>query len=117
MPTEYVKHLSEPWFSLTKLSLKKVEGRLNKGSFKSMKKGDIIVFQNNDFGFDRSFKVIITSKKMYDNFSDYLRKEKLERCLPGIDTMENGVNVYYKYFSKEDEQKYKVVAIRMRVKK
>ena len=40
--TEYTKHLSEPWFSLIKLRKKRVEGRLNKGDFSLMKKGDLI---------------------------------------------------------------------------
>ena len=34
----YEKNLSEPWFSLIKLGLKTVEGRLNKGDFKELKK-------------------------------------------------------------------------------
>ena len=29
--TTYTKHVSEPWFSLIKLGIKKCEGRLNKG--------------------------------------------------------------------------------------
>jgi hypothetical protein len=32
----YEKNLSEPWFSLIKLRIKKVEGRLNKGDFANM---------------------------------------------------------------------------------
>tara|TARA_B100001093_G_scaffold464777_1_gene481924 strand:+ start:769 stop:870 length:102 start_codon:yes stop_codon:yes gene_type:complete len=31
---------------------KKSEGRLNKGSFNKMKKGDIIVFENSELGFN-----------------------------------------------------------------
>ena len=34
----YTKNLSEPWFTLIKLGLKKCEGRLNKGDFAKMKK-------------------------------------------------------------------------------
>ena len=33
----YRKHLSEPWFSLIKLGIKTVEGRLNKGVFSKIK--------------------------------------------------------------------------------
>jgi ASC-1-like (ASCH) protein len=47
--TEYTKNLSEPWFSLIKIGLKTCEGRLNKGDFSLMKKGDYIIFENNDF--------------------------------------------------------------------
>jgi ASC-1-like (ASCH) protein len=36
------EHLSEPLFTLIRLGLKTVEGRLNKGSFQEMKVYDII---------------------------------------------------------------------------
>ena len=45
--TEYTKHLSEPWFSLIKLGIKKCEGRLKKGDFAEIKKGDYIISINN----------------------------------------------------------------------
>ena len=113
--TEYTKHLSEPWFSLIKLGIKKCEGRLKKGDFSEIKKGDYIKFENNDFGFERNFRVKITSIHKYNTFSEYLEKEKLEKCLPGIDTIEQGVSIYYKYYKKDDEDKYKIIAIRLKV--
>lgn len=112
--TTYNKHLSEPWFSLIKLKIKTCEGRLNKDDFANMKKNDIIVFTNNDFDLKRSFSVKIKHIRHYNTFRDYLVKETLEKCLPGIDTIENGLSVYYKYFTKEDENKYKIVAIRVK---
>lgn len=113
--TTYTKHLSEPWFSLIKIGAKKCEGRLNKGDFKEMKKGDFIIFENNDFGYKRIFKVKISSLRYYDTFTQYLTSEKLEKCLPGIDTLEQGANIYYKYYTREDERQYKIVALRLRV--
>ena len=111
----YTKHLSEPWFSLIKIGAKKCEGRLNKGDFSEMKKGDNIIFTNNDFDFPRSFCCKITSIHNYSSFEEYLKNETLEKCLPGIDTIEDGVNIYYKYYKKEDEDKYKINAFRLRV--
>ena len=113
--TEYNKHLSEPWFSLIKVGLKKCEGRLNKNDFSKMKKGDKIVFTNDDFSFTRAFRVKITSIRTYNTFEEYLTNETLEKCLPGIDTMEQGLGVYFKYFTKEHESKYKIVAFRVKV--
>ena len=57
---EYKKHLSEPWFSLIKLNLKTVEGRLNKGDFSKMNIGDTIIF-NKDFEY-REIKVKYKNK-------------------------------------------------------
>ena len=111
------KEISEPWFSLIKVGLKTVEGRLNKGEFMTLKKGDSIIIFNKELGFMREYEIKITSIHKYKTFSEYLEKEKLEKCLPGIDTIEEGVKVYYKYYSKIDEEKYKIIAIRFRLVK
>ena len=113
----YNKHLSEPWFSLIKTGIKKCEGRLNKGDFSKMKKGDCIVFINNDFEFQRSFTCKITSIHNYDSFKTYLENETLEKCLPGIDTITQGISIYYKYYKNEDEKKYKIKAFRLKLLK
>lgn len=105
-------NVSEPWFTLISLGLKKVEGRKNTGKFKEMRVGEIIEWQNNDFT-HRSVKTRIIGKMVYKSFRDYLEKEGLNNCLPGIPNIEDGVSVYYKYYTKEDENNYGVVAIRL----
>ena len=110
--TIYNKTLKEPWFTLVKLGLKTVKGRLYKND--NMKKRDIIIFENNDYN-KRKIKVKITKIKKYNTFEEYLEEEKLENCLPGFDSINDGVDVYYKIYSKEDEQKYKVLAIRTKI--
>lgn len=112
--TTYTKNLSEPWFSLINVKKKTVEGRLNKGDFSNIKKNDIIIFENNDLGFERKFKVKITSLHKYDTFKEFLEKEKLDKCLPGIETINEGCFVYNKYYSKEDQDKYKIIAFRLK---
>jgi ASC-1-like (ASCH) protein len=112
--TTYTKNVSEPWFSLIKLGLKRCEGRLNKGDFSKMKKGDYIIFENNDFNFPRKCKCIITSINDYNTFKTYLENETLDKCLPGIDTITNGVKIYHNYFTKDDESKYKIKAIKIK---
>lgn len=110
----FTKHLSEPWFSLIMLGLKTCEGRLCKGDFAEMNKGDRITFENSDL-YKRSFVVKITSIHKYDSFETYLKKEGLDKCLPTIDSIENGLMVYRKYYSEVDEKKYGIVAIRVKV--
>ena len=108
----YVEHVSEPWFSLIHLGMKTVEGRKNKGRFKDMQVGEIIEWQNDDFK-PRTTLTRITHKATYPTFKEYLEKEGLDNCLPGIPTLEHGLSVYYKYFTEADEKEYGVVAIRM----
>lgn len=109
---QYTKDVSEPWFSLIKVGLKTVEGRLGKKEFAEMKEGDVITFTNNQMPFERQFNVKITQINNYNTFREYLSSEGLEKCLPGIDTLEQGVEVYYQYY-KADEGKYPVRAIHM----
>lgn len=111
-PREHKEHVSEPWYTLISMGLKTVEGRKNKGKFKDMKVGDIIEWHNNDFK-ARSVKVRITKKKVYPTFAEYLTKEGLQNCLPGIPSLEHGLSVYFKYYTTADEQEYGVMAIRM----
>ena len=109
-----MEYLSEPWFTLISLGLKTVEGRKNKGRFKEMKVGDIVEWTNDDFK-PRKVLTRITEKKNYKTFEEYLRKEGLQKCLPGMPSIEHGLSVYFKYFTKEDEAKYGVTAIRIQV--
>ena len=109
----YEKHLFEPWFSLIKIGKKNVEGRINKGDFAIMEKGDIIIFQNNDFGFMRKIMVEITETRFYNSFKEYLTFENLSNCLPSIDTIEEGEYVYYNFYKKEDEISFGVKAFQL----
>ena len=107
----YEKHLSEPWFTLIKLGIKTCEGRLNKGDFENMKENDTVLLFNDDFGFKRNIKIKIIKKNHYKTFENYLKKETLKSCLPGTKTIKEGVDVYRKYYSQQDEKNYGIVAI------
>jgi len=110
--TKYKKNVSEPWFTLISLGIKTVEGRLNKGDFKNFNKGDVITWTNNDFNF-RSVKTKIIRKTKYNSFEDYLQNENLKNTLPSIYNLEDGVNIYRKYYTKEDENKYGIIALQL----
>ena len=109
---KYNEHLSEPWFTLISLGLKTVEGRKNKGKFKEMQVGDIVEWKNNDFK-ERKILTKITGKAEYKNFAEYLETEGLSKCLPGMPSLEHGLSVYLKYYTKEDESEFGVIAIRI----
>ena len=114
MNPNFKEHLSEPWFTLISLGLKTVEGRKNKGRFKKMKVGDIVEWSNDDFK-PRKILTKIIDKKNYKTFEEYLKTEGLQNCLPGMPSIEYGLSVYFKYFTKEDEAKYGVTAIKIKV--
>ena len=111
----YVKNVGEPWFTLISLGLKKVEGRLNIGSFSQMEAGNIVEWTNNDFGSQRQAITRIKRKAQYATFREYLEKECLVNCLPGIKSLDTGVAVYHKYYSPAEEVASGVVAIELEV--
>ncbi len=116
MEPNYTETLSEPWFTLILLGLKTVEGRKNKGRFKDMKIGDIVKWTNDDF-MPRSVLTEITGKAEYPTFREYLEKEGLDKCLPGMEKfgIDHGLSVYFKYFTKEEEKEFGVVSIKIKV--
>lgn len=110
---KYKENVSEPWFSLISLGLKTIEGRKNKGRFAEMKVGDIVEWTNTDFK-PRSVLTKIVRKKEYPSFKEYLETEGLNKCLPGIPSLEHGLSVYFKYYTEQDEKMYGVIAIEMK---
>ncbi len=111
---KYTLSVDEPWFSLISLKLKTIEGRLNKGLFKKMEIGDIVKWTNDKFG-SRSVLTKIINKTEYKTFEEYLTDKTLEKCLPSIKEMNNGLGVYFTYYTKEQESEFGVVAITLEV--
>ena len=109
--TTYTKSVAEPWFSLILLGLKTVEGRLNKGAFAKMQKGDTIIFTNDDFKLNRTVEVVIKDIRHYKTFRTYLTTQGLDKCLPGFDTIDDGLKVYHLYYPPSVEVKHGVLAI------
>jgi len=111
------KHLSEPWFSLIMIDSKTIEGRLNQGDWAEMREGDKIDFYNEDFGFNRSYRAVIVSKKVYPSFETYLRTEGLHKTLPSIEKFEDGLKIYRLFYKPEEEMESGVVALELKVLK
>lgn len=109
------KYLSEPWFSLMSICCKTIEGRLNSGDWSSIEDGDQIDWFNEDFGLKREFRTVIISKSIYKNFTSYLITEGLNKTLPTIENLEDGLKIYYTYYKPKDEEKYGVVAFELQI--
>ena len=46
-----------------------------------------------------------------------LETEGINKCLPGFKNIDSGLNVYYKYNTKEEENEFKVLAIELKILK
>ncbi len=99
--------VKNPWFNFIRDGSKTVEGRLNRGSFLKMNKGDIVTWVNND----NKINTVVKYNKKYDSFEKMLKNERIENVLPSISNIMSGVNTYRKFYSEKDEMKNGIVAI------
>jgi ASC-1-like (ASCH) protein len=83
---------------------KKVEGRLYDEKRQKIKPGDEITFENR-------LMCVVKDVRVYSSFREMLEKEGIENVLPGVDSLEEGVGVYRRFYSEERERRYGVAAI------
>lgn len=99
--------VQEPYLSFIRSGKKVVEGRLGKDKYLNLQKGDLIKIN------DLEAEVLEITK--YASFKDMLTKEGIENVIPDAKDIESAVNVYYKFYSKEDEKIFGVVGISMKL--
>lgn len=102
--------VSSQWFRFIKDGRKTVEGRLNRGKFANMKKGDTLIISNDK----QSIVVaVITDIRKYHTFEEYLEQEGLSRTLPGTRNIRDGVAVYRKFYDEKMENEFGVLGIHL----
>ena len=99
-------NVDEGWFKYILDGTKTIEGRLNKNKFKLMRNGDIIIFNG-------IIKKEVISVRYYNSFEEYLINEGIDKCLPEVVDINDGINIYREFYSFEDEIKYGIVAIEL----
>lgn len=102
--------IQEPWFSLLLSQEKKVEGRKNSPKWTGLRANQKILVTCGQ----RTQLFLITAIRKYSTLQDYLEQEGLENCLPGITTIEEGMNIYRKWNTEEELAKYEFLAIEMK---
>ena len=93
-------HCQEPWFSKIKFGLKKIEGRKYSAQYAALQPGEMVLFYfDND-----SFLAEIVKVVTYATLEDYLTIEGVQNALPGIITLDDAVEVYLGFNSREKLQ-------------
>ncbi len=100
-------NVQEPYHSFILEGKKTIEGRLNKGEFASINVGDILELEPEKIRFS------VIEKNIYKNFKEMIEKEGVENVIPNKNDINDAVDVYYKFYTKEQEQEFGVVAIRI----
>ncbi len=101
--------VQEPFLSFIKSGEKKVEGRLAKEKYLNLKNGDLIKIND--------IEVKIKNISKYTSFEEMLIMEGVKNVIPNIKKLGEAVNVYYKFYSKEDEKTFGVVGINIKILK
>lgn len=100
-------HCDDPWFSYIREGTKPVEGRKKTHSYARIKVGDQINFTNGK----ESFIADVTEIREYDSLEQYFEDVSLEKALPGITSIEEGLNIYYQWSSEEKIKQYGFLGI------
>lgn len=100
-------HCDDPWFSFIRQGIKPVEGRKKTHTYNKINVGDQINFTN---GTDH-FIADVTEIRAYESIEHYLEDVSLEIALPGIKTMEEALNIYYEWTTKEKINQYGFLGI------
>lgn len=100
-------NIQEPYFSFIRDGVKTVEGRINKGRFAQIREGDTLIVK----GIAKQFKVLY--KKPYKTFLEMIEKEGVKNVIPDKESVQDGANVYFKFFTKKQEKEFGVVAIKI----
>ena len=111
----YRYHLREPAFSLIKEGKKIFEGRLFKNTFKNIRPNDVLCFYNNQRKTEDSYLIQVLNTYKYETFSLMLISKGIKNVTPLSKSLNDSINIYRKYYSQEDEKKYGVIAIKLKV--
>jgi ASC-1-like (ASCH) protein len=101
-------NVQEPYYSFIINGQKIVEGRLNKGKFASIQKGDILVLA------PENIECNVVEKNIYKSFIAMIESEGVENVIPDKTSIEEATNVYYKFYTKEQEKEFGVAAIKIK---
>lgn len=86
--------------------IKTVEGRKNSEQYQKIQKDDMILFEYRDKGRDKdSILCKVTYVNKYKDVKSYLETETLEKTLPCVKTINEGIKIYESFVSKEQIEK------------
>lgn len=102
---------------------KTVEGRLNRGKFAKYQVGDRVSLRRDYRGEDGVLRdgepnvalVEIMAIRQYETFMDMVEAEDYEKVIPHAASAPEAAGEYNKYYSAEDQAKYGVLAIEVRI--
>jgi len=84
-------HVQSPYFKLIQSGEKTMEGRLRDKTVSQIVVGDEITFYTSD---NEEKHTTVASVQNFGDFTEMLSAGRLEKLLPGVQTMEEGLKIY-----------------------
>jgi ASC-1-like (ASCH) protein len=98
-----------------------VEGRLDRNEFSKMKAGDLVTWSTTISPVTpetkpqiKTCRTTIERIEHYPTFNDMIKSEGESHVVPGIPTISQGVQIYYQFYTPEEEKTYGVLALRIK---
>lgn len=109
--------LSDPWFELIRIGKKKYEGRRYYYDVPKYKVGDIIKVHRviAKLRTDDSYFVRVINIHKFNTFEEAMTHLPLNHILPGVESLEDGINIYKKFVSIETQHRDGVCMIELEV--
>lgn len=110
---KYIMKLNPKYFEYMKNGTKEIEIRLNDDKRKNLKIGDEIIFQKEP---ELKEELYTTVEKLFveKSFEDAIMNLEIQQYADQKETRENFLKDLYKFYTKEQENKYGVIAIKVR---
>ncbi|MGN1371190.1 MAG: ASCH domain-containing protein [Candidatus Coprovivens sp.] len=107
---EMIVHLHPDVFEIVKNKTKDIEVRVNDEKRRKLKIGDTLVFlkRPND---DEEIRAKVIGLEYYNYFDDLVENYDMERIYLSNYTKEEYLNEMKRFYTREDQEKYGVVAI------
>lgn len=111
--TTYHNHRAEPYFTFLKNGQKTIEGRIKKGWYRFVRPGDHIIVYNEEE--NDSIEVLVKDVRTYSSIQEMLEQEPIKKLLPDVETIKEGIEVYKRFYTEEQQREFGVVAIEVEI--
>ena len=113
---KYIMKLNPKYFEFMKNGTKRIEIRLNDEKRKNIKIGDEIVFQK-ETELKEELVTQIVNLIIKRNFKELIDNLDISEYADKSESLDEFLNDLYKFYTKEQEEKYGVVGIQIRIRK
>jgi ASC-1-like (ASCH) protein len=106
-------HLNDPWFELVKSGEKIYEGRRKTIKSDNINIYDILLVKHYTDNTKEPYYIQIIDKLYFDNFEQALNTLPINKVLPTVTTVKEGIEIYKKYVSLETQKKDGIIMFKI----